>query len=612
MSPCRAPVTPRVHLGDGQPSLPIEKRIKTMLNKGARGLLNLVGPAGSGKTTGLRHLAAVLDPSDPVVLTEGRLNSRFKESSQTRLVVFTSQQPLDPGGLTTFYMSPWSNDDLIEYLLGTHPGRCRSVMGRLTQCSGREKLHGLPELWRVVLDEMAADENVCDIDAALVCFLDRELCDEAARRTAEQLALFALALKGEPPRRRSRRDVHIGGLLRHGHVRMLLAARALGRGLCDATVSAELAADLPEDLVRRTASLIADVPGATRRLEHLTRATDGRVQAMAASILHATGIGWRPKEGHLPNLSRAMLPGAQWSYVDLPGISLEGADLREANLCGAKLTAARLDRAGLIRANLCGAAMDDTSFRGSNMTGADLTAASANEACFASANLSGAELCRSTLRRAVLRFANLTNARLITADLSGADLELARIDGANFSHALFDGSMLRGLPLRQVVLSGTSFRQADLTRCDLEDADADDCDFSEAQMDGALLTGSILRGTSFRGARLTNCGLADIDWEEVDLRDADLRGSSFHMGSTRSGLVDSDIPGEGTHTGFYTDDYYDRDFKPPGEVRKASLRGADLRDACIESVDFYLVDLRGARYSNSQSEYFNRCGAILD
>jgi uncharacterized protein YjbI with pentapeptide repeats len=105
--------------------------------------------------------------------------------------------------------------------------------------------------------------------------------------------------------------------------------------------------------------------------------------------------------------------------------------------------------------------------------------------------------------------------------------------------------------------------------------------------------------------------LADIDWPGADLRGADLRGCSFHMGSTRSGLVGSPIACEGSRTGFYTDDYDDRDFKPPEEIRKANLRGADLRGANVEGVDFYLVDLRDAQYTQDQAEHFAKCGAIL-
>ena len=104
-------------------------------------------------------------------------------------------------------------------------------------------------------------------------------------------------------------------------------------------------------------------------------------------------------------------------------------------------------------------------------------------------------------------------------------------------------------------------------------------DFSQAHMENALLTASSMHGANFQGAVLRGCGLADIDWEGADLREADFRGSTFHMGSTRSGLVGSDLPCEGSRTGFYTDDYHDREFKDPRDIRKASLCNADLRAA---------------------------------
>ena len=72
-------------------------------------------------------------------------------------------------------------------------------------------------------------------------------------------------------------------------------------------------------------------------------------------------------------------------------------------------------------------------------------------------------------------------------------------------------------------------------------------------------------------------GLADIDWEGACLREADLTGATFHLGSSRSGLVGSPIACEGSRTGFYTDDYDEQTFKSPEEIRKANLSGADLQ-----------------------------------
>src|SRR5207248_2161297 len=160
-------------------------------------------------------------------------------------------------------------------------------------------------------------------------------------------------------------------------------------------------------------------------------------------------------------------------------------------------------------------------------------------------------------------------------------------------------------------LRGARFRCAKLARCDLSGAELPGADFACATLDGSDLTGSSMPGADFHGASLRDTGLASVDWEQADLRGADLRGASFHMGSTRSGLVGSTIACEGSRTGFYTDDPFEQDYKPPEEIRKANLRGADLAGANIDGVDFYLVDLRGAKYDAEQAEQLARCGAIL-
>ncbi len=155
------------------------------------------------------------------------------------------------------------------------------------------------------------------------------------------------------------------------------------------------------------------------------------------------------------------------------------------------------------------------------------------------------------------------------------------------------------------------FTNAKLLRCDLEFVEIPCGQFGGANLNGALLSGSQMRGADFSKAVLCGAGLADINWEQADLRDADLRFCSFHMGSSRSGLVGSPIASHGSRTGFYTNDYDEQSYKAPEEIRKANLRGADLRGARVDDVDFYLVDLRGAKYDAGQAEHFRRCDAIL-
>ena len=150
-----------------------------------------------------------------------------------------------------------------------------------------------------------------------------------------------------------------------------------------------------------------------------------------------------------------------------------------------------------------------------------------------------------------------------------------------------------------------------MARCNLELVEFPEGDFRGANLDAAQLTGSVMPRADFRQAILRNAGLADVQWEMADLREANLRNCSFHMGSSRSGLVGSPYPSHGTRTGFYTDTVDEQYYKRPEEIRKANLCGADLRGAYVAHADFYLVDLRGAKYDADQAEHFRRCDAIL-
>jgi uncharacterized protein YjbI with pentapeptide repeats len=98
---------------------------------------------------------------------------------------------------------------------------------------------------------------------------------------------------------------------------------------------------------------------------------------------------------------------------------------------------------------------------------------------------------------------------------------------------------------------------------------------------------------------------------DASIADRATGAESSLSGSSRSGRVGSPIASEGTRTGFYTDEFDEQIYRSPEEIRKANLCGTDLRGAIVENTDFYLVDLRHARYDAAQAEHFRRCGAIL-
>jgi len=117
-----------------------------------------------------------------------------------------------------------------------------------------------------------------------------------------------------------------------------------------------------------------------------------------------------------------------WLCEDVEGwedmrANLRNADLRHADLCGAKLSNADLSGADLNGAKLNGANLSNADLNGANLRYADLCDADLN-----GANLSNAKLSNADLSGADLNGANLSNADLRYADLNGAKLTRAKGD----------------------------------------------------------------------------------------------------------------------------------------------------------------------------------------
>lgn len=613
--PARAPVVPRVRLPGQEAAVPIEQRARELLARNPRCLIELVGPPGSSKTTAVAHLWAALGAELSLrVIEKGDHSTTLFELHPTpRVRTARAFCNLTANAPVKLEMAPWTDDDLAEYLLATHPGRCKAVMLRLRADPDRATLNGLPELWRVVLDEMAADNSIHTVDMAFLRFLDRELGDPRVRAVAEEHALRGLAPWGavgkDPPGDLG--DGRVPRLLMHKRVAAPLAARRIVEGLPDRAARPYLCGRLPIDLVRRVALRARAVPAALGALNGMVDEDDPGAHGAAASILHAAGIGWRPRGQRVPNLWGAWLADVQWDGIRLPGCKMELADLRRSSLANADLTAALMDHAQLAGTTWRNASLRGAVFRRADCEEANLAAVAADGADFSHCNLKNAILGGASLKGALFRDADLTHAAFRRADLSLADFTGATVGETDFSGAVMTDAKLPGLTLAGCTFGETCLLRANLSGCNLEGLVADDMNFEEANLSDALMTGAVFRSARFESADLRGCRLAEIDWEGADLRDADLRQSTFHMGSTRSGLVGSTIPCEGSRTGFYTDEFFETDFKAPEEIRKANLRGADLRGANIEGVDFYLVDLRDAQYTPEQGDWFRKCNAIL-
>jgi hypothetical protein len=124
--------------------------------------------------------------------------------------------------------------------------------------------------------------------------------------------------------------------------------------------------------------------------------------------------------------------------VDLSKADLSGASLLMAKLNKAKLSKANLRTAYLLQADLSETDLSGANLNGANLFEADLSGADLREADLRGANLFEADLSGADLRGADLRGANLIGADLTEAHLSRANLYNAELNGANFERATID------------------------------------------------------------------------------------------------------------------------------------------------------------------------------
>jgi len=613
VSPRRAVVTPRARKAHGGAALPLESLIRSLLAAKARGLVVLTGLPGGGKTTALAHLAAVLPENAPIDFLDEPPATGMLHADRARLTVVTADHPSNLRVAAEYELADWNEDDLVEYLAARHRNRCASVLSRLHADSERGAIGGSPQLWRMILDEMAGNESVTNVSQALRrCLAELSIDEQTQFAVGEIVFNHMQGNESTPPEHIFSRPQARQYLFHHSPVKMIYAAKYLARALVASGGAVWLMHPLPPLLVRETAVIVRQSSAVSQKLMDLLRSADRRTDAMAASILLAADPTWRPWVGRPLRFSEAQLQNASWAKLDLQDCDLSETDLSSADLNGANLNRVEAGRANFCRASLQNASLDAFHAPSANFAGADLSSAHGETPIFSGGDFSGANLDNVKLERGEFLGANFTRASFAQADLRRTVLFNVNVAEAMFIGTNFNGAKLHQAKLREAICLGATFLAASLSECDFEGMEfSPGADFRDADLRGCIFTGTRMPRARFRGADLRDAKLADIDWEGADLRDADLRGASFHLGSTRSGLVPSTTPCEGSRTGFYEDDFNQQDYRAPEEIRKANLCGADLRLAKITGVDFYLVDLRGARYTNVQAAYFKRCGAIL-
>ena len=198
LRPVRAPVRPRFVSPATGESLPLEDEVEVWLKEGAPRYLEIVGGPGSGKTTALAHLADEYHGLARIVFLDA--GERFPPTSSARpsgFIIFVGNAVFPDAPLQTVTLAPWGRDELIEYLLATHPKECASVVSRLTRAD-EQQFGGVPELWRVALDEMAGDAAFGAPVDAVVRYIQQRVANPKLYEQLESSCLEGKCRSGRP------------------------------------------------------------------------------------------------------------------------------------------------------------------------------------------------------------------------------------------------------------------------------------------------------------------------------------------------------------------------------------------------------------------------------
>jgi uncharacterized protein YjbI with pentapeptide repeats len=168
----------------------------------------------------------------------------------------------------------------------------------------------------------------------------------------------------------------------------------------------------------------------------LVRTFEGAVRL---SIASHTG---EPEQEPL-DLANCQMPRINLRGLELDGVDVAFANLRDANLVGAHLKGVKGYEVNLERARLSRA----------DLTEGRLHGVQARQAHFHNSRLISAELRPSNSQHADLRQAEFFGAFLQGAHLDGADLTSAMFNNANLSDTYFPGSVFNDQTLRSILKS---------------------------------------------------------------------------------------------------------------------------------------------------------------
>ena len=633
IQPERCTVPPRVYSFRAESVIPLVDEIELLLQKGQTKRILL---AGEGTKAAVAHLAALmgdrvtgqqlyLDDGGPMAAIEG---SPF-------VFVHAVERPLASPGpfeMETLTLAPWERDDVIEFLLTKYPEHCPSVMSRLKD-DDFGFAEGSPGVWQLILDRMVANDSLTDIrqivwDEVNLRINDSELADAIADHWLFPSNSELLGERKEEAAAFCDKSTHPAReLLENKSVKQLFVdCRLIHRFRHDADVSELIKVRMSSDFISRLASVAAAESEVREKIESVFSLNETLCTPIAAMVLSRADSSWRPRGEDLW-LFQADFTGVEWQDIKLLRANLIGTRFRWANLAGANFGKSRFARSDFTGADLTEACFEPEDIKDIRRMAAKARARMRRRARRKKRKSKMRARPHTQFHRVVFQGADLTESWLVGCYFNGADFREAQLVKTNASSTTFNGGLFEQADFSKGRFDGAMFRDLDLSRCTIDRARfvsaafqkvnlvglvASSVDFSHAKMKNLIWTDSVLKQCDFQNANLSRSRMGEVRWEYCDLRSADLRDCVFHMGSSRSGLVGSPYPSHGTRTGFYTDDYNDQHFQPPEVIRKASLYGCDLRGAKIDGVDFYLVDLRKAKFDDEQRDQLIATGAILD
>lgn len=172
------------------------------------------------------------------------------------------------------------------------------------------------------------------------------------------------------------------------------------------------------------------------------------------------------------SFAKADLSGLNLSELDLSGINLCDAQLREADLEGTNLKYATLKDADLWAAQLKNAKLQHSNFFEAKVQWADLT--------------------KANLAKADIRGADFSNAKFRNAQLIATDMQWGIFHNASFHHATMDSVNLYGADLKQanlikVNLSNAFIKSANLSAVNMNNANLLDADLIYAGVEADWL-----------------------------------------------------------------------------------------------------------------------------